>query len=103
MNPYPHQHGVVYTETTIYSPPEQYAADAPYQIAIIDVGNGSNQKSSRVTVRILAASPTERARIGGPSHIRRTTQTEFPTSARPDCPHLSEWCSAPLLLPATRQ
>ncbi len=64
MNPYPHQHGVVYTETTIYSPPEQYAADAPYQIAIIDVGNGPRQKSSRVTVRILAASPTERARIG---------------------------------------
>ena len=47
--------GVVYTETIIHSPPEQYAADAPYQLAIIDLENGA-----RVTVRLLG----ERARIG---------------------------------------
>ena len=40
--------GVVYTETMVYSPPEQYAADAPYQLAIVDLDTGE-----RKTVRIL--------------------------------------------------
>ena len=51
--------GTVYTETVVYSPPEQYAADAPYQIAIVDLESGE-----RVTVRVLGKSPEERARIG---------------------------------------
>lgn len=51
--------GVVYTETIVHSPPEQYAADAPYQLAIIDTDDGA-----RVTVRILGKHPHERARIG---------------------------------------
>ncbi|HEX4809335.1 MAG TPA: OB-fold domain-containing protein [Bryobacteraceae bacterium] len=41
------QNGIVYTETTVYSPPEQYADQAPYQIAIIDLNGGG-----RRTVRI---------------------------------------------------
>lgn len=57
--------GIVYTETTVYSPPQQYAADAPYQIAIIDLKQpDESDASSRLTVRILAASPAERAQIG---------------------------------------
>jgi uncharacterized OB-fold protein len=51
--------GIVYTETIVHSPPEQFAADAPYQVAIIDVEGGH-----RVTVRILGKEPQERARIG---------------------------------------
>jgi uncharacterized OB-fold protein len=51
--------GIVYTETIVHSPPEQFAADAPYQVAIIDVEGGR-----RVTVRILGKEPQERARIG---------------------------------------
>ena len=51
--------GVVYTETVVYSPPEQFAADAPYQLAIIDRKDGT-----RVTVRILGKEPADRARIG---------------------------------------
>jgi uncharacterized OB-fold protein len=47
--------GVVYTETIIYSPPEQYAADAPYQLAIVDV-----EERGRQTVRVVG----ERAHIG---------------------------------------
>jgi uncharacterized OB-fold protein len=47
--------GTVYTETTVYSPPEAYAADAPYQLAIITLQNGS-----RVTGRITG----ESVRIG---------------------------------------
>ena len=51
--------GVVYTETIVYSPPEQYASDVPYQIAIIDVDGGG-----RMTVRVLGKTAEERARIG---------------------------------------
>lgn len=51
--------GVVYTETIVHSPPEQYASDAPYQLAIIDLDRGG-----RLTVRVLGREPQERARIG---------------------------------------
>ena len=51
--------GIVYTETIVYSPPEQYAADVPYQLAIIDLDRGD-----RLTARILGKNPPERARIG---------------------------------------
>ena len=40
--------GVVYTETVVHAAPEQYAADAPYQLAIIELDGGE-----RTTVRIL--------------------------------------------------
>ncbi|HMF77931.1 MAG TPA: OB-fold domain-containing protein [Bryobacteraceae bacterium] len=51
--------GVVYTETIVHSPPEQYAADAPYQLAIIELHAGG-----RLTARILGKTPEERAHIG---------------------------------------
>jgi DUF35 OB-fold domain, acyl-CoA-associated len=51
--------GVVYTETVIFVAPEQYAAEAPYQLAIIDLNRGG-----RLTVRILATEPAERVTIG---------------------------------------
>lgn len=51
--------GVVYTETIVHSPPEQYAADAPYQLAIIDLDSGG-----RLTIRVLGKEPHERAHIG---------------------------------------
>lgn len=33
--------GVVYTETVVHSAPEQFVNEAPYQIAIVSLGNGS--------------------------------------------------------------
>jgi len=39
--------GVVYTETLIYAAPEQFVADAPYQLAIIEMEGGK-----RLTARI---------------------------------------------------
>lgn len=50
---------VVYTETVVFAPPEQYAADAPYQLAIVDSPSGE-----RTTVRILGKTPSERVSIG---------------------------------------
>jgi uncharacterized protein len=47
--------GIVYTETVVYSPPEAYVNDAPYQLAIIQLENGR-----RLTGRIDG----ERAAIG---------------------------------------
>jgi uncharacterized OB-fold protein len=46
--------GVVYTETVVHAPPEQFAADAPYQLAIVELDGGG-----RITARIL-----DRAQIG---------------------------------------
>ena len=40
--------GVVYTETTVYSAPEAYVKDAPYQLVIVEFPD-----RHRVTARIL--------------------------------------------------
>jgi uncharacterized OB-fold protein len=40
--------GAVYTETVVHLAPEAFAADAPYQVAIVTLENGS-----RVTGRVL--------------------------------------------------
>jgi uncharacterized OB-fold protein len=40
--------GVIYTETTVYAPPEQFAADAPYQLVIVTLEDGK-----RLTARVL--------------------------------------------------
>lgn len=56
MNPAnPLGSGVVYTETVIYAAPEQFVADAPYQLAIISLDTGR-----RLTARIAG----ERVQIG---------------------------------------
>jgi uncharacterized OB-fold protein len=47
--------GTVYTETVVHAPPEQFAADAPYQLAIVSLDAGGRQ-----TVRIAG----ERVQIG---------------------------------------
>lgn len=42
--------GVVYTETVVHAPPEQFIADAPYQLAIVSLEEGG-----RLTARIDGA------------------------------------------------
>jgi uncharacterized OB-fold protein len=42
------RNGTVYTETVIWSAPEAFAADVPYQTAIVALDGGG-----RVTVRVL--------------------------------------------------
>ena len=32
--------GIVYTETIVHAAPEQYAAEAPYQLVIVTLGEG---------------------------------------------------------------
>lgn len=39
--------GVVYTETVVHAAPEQFVADAPYQLAIV-----SFEEGGRLTARI---------------------------------------------------
>jgi len=39
--------GVVYTETVVHAAPEQFIADAPYQLAIV-----SFEEGGRLTVRV---------------------------------------------------
>jgi uncharacterized OB-fold protein len=47
--------GTVYTETLIFAAPEQFVADAPYQLAIVTLAGGG-----RLTARIAG----ERVAIG---------------------------------------
>lgn len=47
--------GTVYTETVVWSPPEAYVKDVPYQLAIIELEGGR-----RITGRIEG----DRAQIG---------------------------------------
>ncbi|HLJ50568.1 MAG TPA: OB-fold domain-containing protein [Bryobacteraceae bacterium] len=47
--------GTVYTETVVFSPPEAYVNDVPYQLAIVELENGR-----RTTARILG----DRVEIG---------------------------------------
>jgi len=42
--------GIVYTETVVHAAPEQFVADAPYQLAIISLAEGG-----RLTARIEGA------------------------------------------------
>ncbi len=49
--------GTVYTETVVYSPPEAFVNDAPYQLAIVSLDAGG-----RVTGRIDG----EQVAVGNP-------------------------------------
>ena len=51
--------GTIYTETVVYSPPEAYVNDVPYQLAIIELAGGR-----RVTGRVISENAGERAQIG---------------------------------------
>jgi len=55
--------GVIYTETVVYAPPEQFAADAPYQLAIVTLDDGK-----RLTARILG----DRVAIGDAVELAET-------------------------------
>ncbi len=57
--------GVVYTETVVHAAPEQFAADAPYQLAIVTLEDGG-----RLTVRIAGERVANRRRGG----VRRRPQ-----------------------------
>ena len=57
--------GTVYTETVVYSPPEAYVNDVPYQLAIVELDGGR-----RITGRVCRrAGPDRRSRS-----IRRISQ-----------------------------
>jgi len=52
--------GVVYTETVVHAAPEQFAAEAPYQLAIVTLDEGG-----RVTARVAG----DRVAIGDPVEL----------------------------------
>lgn len=41
------KHGTVYSETVVHAPPEQFAADAPYQLVLVSLEEGG-----RITARV---------------------------------------------------
>jgi uncharacterized OB-fold protein len=52
--------GTIYTETVVYSPPEAYVNDVPYQLAIVELAGGR-----RITGRVDG----ERVQIGDRVHF----------------------------------
>jgi uncharacterized OB-fold protein len=52
--------GTIYTETVVYSPPEAYVSDVPYQLAIVELAGGR-----RITGRVDG----ERVQIGDRVHF----------------------------------
>lgn len=58
--------GIIYTETVVFAPPEQFSADAPYQLAIVELETGK-----RLTARILGA----RVAIGDAVELAETVNT----------------------------
>lgn len=56
MNPGP---GTIYTETLIYAAPQQFVADAPYQLVIVALDSGK-----RLTGRITSDKPGDHVQIG---------------------------------------
>jgi uncharacterized OB-fold protein len=52
--------GTVYTETVVWSPPEAYVKDVPYQLAIVELEGGRRITGRRITARIQG----DRAQIG---------------------------------------
>ena len=55
--------GTVYTETVVWMPPEQFLADVPYQLVLIDLEGGK-----RTTARITG----ERVGIGDAVELAET-------------------------------
>ena len=41
--------GIVYTETIVHAPPEQFAADAPYQLVILSLHGAGEKLTARIT------------------------------------------------------
>jgi uncharacterized OB-fold protein len=61
--------GTVYTETVVHSAPEQFLADAPYQLVIVSLESGG-----RATARIAGA----RVAIGDPvSYVEHRNSTPY--------------------------
>lgn len=52
--------GVIYTETVVHAAPEQFAAEAPYQLAIVTLDDG---------VRVTARVSGDRVEIGDPVEL----------------------------------
>ena len=71
--------GVIYTETIVHAAPEQYAADAPYQLAIIELDGGG-----RITARML-----DRARSANGLGSPKSAVAWLTTGSKAKGPHVS--------------
>jgi uncharacterized OB-fold protein len=60
------EEAVVYTETVVHTAPERYAADAPYQLAILQEASGA-----RFAARIAAGAENGRVQIGDKARFLR--------------------------------
>ena len=69
--------GTIYTETVVYSPPEAYVNDVPYQLAIVELAGGR-----RVTGRVDGKRPKLATAWSSPSSATtfRFSKNNYETS-----------------------
>jgi uncharacterized OB-fold protein len=53
--------GTVYTETVVWSAPEAYAKDVPYQLVIVTLEDGKRITGRTMADRLAIGDPVERA------------------------------------------
>ena len=53
--------GTVYTETVVWSPPEAFAKDVPYQLVIVSLENGKRVTGRTVADRLAIGEAVELA------------------------------------------
>ena len=53
--------GTVYTETVVWSPPEAFAKDVPYQLVIVTLENGKRVTGRTVAGRVTIGDAVELA------------------------------------------
>ena len=64
--------GVIYTETVVHAAPERFAADAPYQLAIVALDGGGRLTARVEGERVAIGDRVELAEErGGISFFRR--------------------------------
>ena len=65
--------GSIYTETVVHLAPERFAADVPYQVAIIDLDEGGRLTARIDGERVVIGDRVTEARAeGGISYFRKS-------------------------------
>ena len=73
----------VYTETVVYSPPEQYAAEAPYQIAILNLPEGGRVHGKDSGERVVIGDTVEFVESQTACPVTASVSTDVPLRRRP--------------------
>ena len=70
--------GTIYTETVVWMPPEQFLAEAPYQLVLIDLEDGKRITARMAGDRVVIGDTVELVETkDGVQYFRRGVQTSL--------------------------